>query len=162
MWKQNLSPPNIDDLDPCPSRPSWTEPRKPPPLAPSAWPGRLTAVSVRMDQALLCEQLTPKPPCAAETKTNFSSGCTSGGVGEGSSSFPCDFVSRIQAKGGPGPGICQARILKQFAISFSRGSSETQGYNPGLLQGRQILQRLSNVTCLISKTLNFVFPIITL
>ena len=40
-------------------------------------------------------------------------------------------------------GILQARILEQIAISFSRGSSPTQGLNPGLLHCRQILYYLS-------------------
>ena len=46
------------------------------------------------------------------------------------------------------PGSCvheifQARILEWVAISFSRGSSLTQGSNPGLLHCRQILNQLS-------------------
>ena len=36
-------------------------------------------------------------------------------------------------------GILQARVLEWVAISFSRGSSETQGSNPHLLLGRWIL-----------------------
>ena len=36
-------------------------------------------------------------------------------------------------------GILQARILEWVAISFSRGSSGTQGSNPHLLLGRWIL-----------------------
>ena len=41
-------------------------------------------------------------------------------------------------------GILQARILEWVAISFSRGSSPTQGTNPGLLHCRQILYHLSH------------------
>ena len=36
-------------------------------------------------------------------------------------------------------GILQARILEWVAISFSRGSSLTQGSNPSLLHYRWIL-----------------------
>ena len=48
----------------------------------------------------------------------------------------------------PPPGssvheIFQARILERVAFSFSRGSSPTQGSNPGLLHCRQILNQLS-------------------
>ena len=39
--------------------------------------------------------------------------------------------------------IFQARILEWAAISFSRGSSLTQGSNLGLLYCRQILNQLS-------------------
>ena len=39
--------------------------------------------------------------------------------------------------------IFQARILEWVAISFSRGSSPTQGSSPGLLHCRQILNQLS-------------------
>ena len=35
--------------------------------------------------------------------------------------------------------ISQARILEWVAISYSRGASLTQGWNPSLLLGRQIL-----------------------
>ena len=38
-------------------------------------------------------------------------------------------------------GILQARILEW--VAFSRGSSQTQGLNPGLLHCRQILYQLS-------------------
>ena len=41
-------------------------------------------------------------------------------------------------------GIFQARILEWVAISFSRGSSRTQGPNPGLLHCRQTLYHLSH------------------
>ena len=41
-------------------------------------------------------------------------------------------------------GILQARILELVAIPFSRGSSLTQGLNPGLLHCRQILYCLSH------------------
>ena len=36
-------------------------------------------------------------------------------------------------------GILQARVLEWVAISFSRGSSLTQGLNPGLPHSRQTL-----------------------
>ena len=49
------------------------------------------------------------------------------------------FVT-LQAKR---PGILQARILEWVAFPFSRGSSPTQGLNPGLLHCRQILYQLS-------------------
>ena len=39
--------------------------------------------------------------------------------------------------------ISQARILEWFAISFSRGSSQPKGSNPGLLAWPQILYLLS-------------------
>ena len=39
--------------------------------------------------------------------------------------------------------IFQARILEWVAISFSRGSSQPRGLNPGLLHCRQILYRLN-------------------
>ena len=41
-------------------------------------------------------------------------------------------------------GIFQTRVLEWVAISFSRGSSPTQGSNPGLLHCRQTLYRLSH------------------
>ena len=41
-------------------------------------------------------------------------------------------------------GILQARILKWVAIPFCRGSSPSQGLNPGLPHFRQILYRLSH------------------
>ena len=41
-------------------------------------------------------------------------------------------------------GIPQARILKWVAMSTSRGSSWTQGSNPGLLHCRHILYHLSH------------------
>ena len=41
-------------------------------------------------------------------------------------------------------GILQARILEWVAFPFSRGSSQTQGSNPGLLHFRQILHQLSH------------------
>ena len=41
-------------------------------------------------------------------------------------------------------GILQARILEWVAVSFSRGSSPTQGSNPGLPHCRQILYHLSH------------------
>ena len=41
-------------------------------------------------------------------------------------------------------GILQARILEWVAMPFSRGSSLTQGSNPGLLYWRQILYCLSH------------------
>ena len=41
-------------------------------------------------------------------------------------------------------GILQVRILEWVAISFSRGSSQFQGWNPGLLHCRQILYILSH------------------
>jgi len=40
--------------------------------------------------------------------------------------------------------ILQARILEWVAIPFSRGSSQTQESNPGLLHFRQILYHLSH------------------
>ena len=40
-------------------------------------------------------------------------------------------------------GIIQARILEWVAFSFSRGSFQTQGSNPGLPQCRWILYQLS-------------------
>ena len=40
-------------------------------------------------------------------------------------------------------GVLQATILEWVAIPFSRGSSLTQGSNPGLLHCRQILYHLS-------------------
>ena len=40
-------------------------------------------------------------------------------------------------------GILQARILEWVAVRFSRGSSQTQGLNQGLLHCRQILYQLS-------------------
>ena len=40
-------------------------------------------------------------------------------------------------------GILQARTLALLAIPFFRGSSPTQGSNPGLLHCRQILYHLS-------------------
>ena len=40
-------------------------------------------------------------------------------------------------------GILQERILEWGAICFSRGSSLTQGSNPGLLHCRQIIYHLS-------------------
>ena len=41
-------------------------------------------------------------------------------------------------------GILQARILEWVALPFSRGSSQHQGSNPGLLHYRQILYQLSH------------------
>ena len=41
-------------------------------------------------------------------------------------------------------GILQARILEWVAVLFSRGSSQPQGSNPGLLHCRQILYQLSH------------------
>ena len=41
-------------------------------------------------------------------------------------------------------GILQARILEWVIIAFSRGSSWSQGSNPGLLHFRQILYHLSH------------------
>ena len=41
-------------------------------------------------------------------------------------------------------GIFQARILKWFAFSSFRGSSQPRGSNPGLLNCRQTLYRLSH------------------
>ena len=41
-------------------------------------------------------------------------------------------------------GILQARILKQVAFPFSRGSSQPQGLKPGLLHCRWILYQLSH------------------
>ena len=41
--------------------------------------------------------------------------------------------------------ILQPRILEWVAILFSRGLSLTQGLNPGLPHGRQILYPLSNL-----------------
>ena len=41
-------------------------------------------------------------------------------------------------------GIFQARVLEWIAISFSRGSSRTQGSNPGLPHCRQTLYCLSH------------------
>ena len=46
-------------------------------------------------------------------------------------------------------GIFQARILEWVAIFFYRGSSRTQGWNPGLLHCRQILYQLSHNGALI-------------
>ena len=46
----------------------------------------------------------------------------------------------------PVHGIPQAKILEWVAISFSRGSSQTQGSNPCLLHFRQILYHLSHHT----------------
>ena len=42
-------------------------------------------------------------------------------------------------------GIFQSRILEWVAISFSRGSCLTQGWNPRLLHCRQILNSLSHL-----------------
>ena len=44
-------------------------------------------------------------------------------------------------------GILQARILEWVAIPFSEGTFSTQGSNPGLLPGKQILNRLSYHPC---------------
>ena len=41
-------------------------------------------------------------------------------------------------------GILQSRILEWVAILFSRGSSQTQGWNPGLTHWGQILYQLSH------------------
>ena len=41
-------------------------------------------------------------------------------------------------------GILQARILEWVTISFSRGSSQHRGSNPGLLHWRQTLSPLSH------------------
>ena len=41
-------------------------------------------------------------------------------------------------------GILQARILEWVAFHFSRGIFPTQGSNPGLPHGRQILYQLSH------------------
>ena len=41
-------------------------------------------------------------------------------------------------------GILQARILELVAMSFSSGSSLTQGLNLGLLHCRQVLYRLNH------------------
>ena len=41
-------------------------------------------------------------------------------------------------------GLLQARLLEWVAFPFSRGSSPTQGSNPGLLHCRQILYQLSH------------------
>ena len=41
-------------------------------------------------------------------------------------------------------GILQARILEWVIFPFSRGSSQTQGSNLGLLHCRRILYRLSH------------------
>ena len=46
--------------------------------------------------------------------------------------------------------ILQARILEWVAVPFSRGSSPTQGSNPGLQHCRQILYHLSYQRSLIS------------
>ena len=46
-------------------------------------------------------------------------------------------------------GILQARIQEWIAISFSRGSSPTQGSNPGLLHCRQMLYPLSHHDCTV-------------
>ena len=40
-------------------------------------------------------------------------------------------------------GVLQARILEWAVIPFSRGSSLTQGSNPGLLHCRRILYQLN-------------------
>ena len=41
-------------------------------------------------------------------------------------------------------GILQTRILERVAMPFSRGSSQTQGSNPGLPHCRQILYQLGH------------------
>ena len=41
-------------------------------------------------------------------------------------------------------GFLQARALEWVAFPYSRGSSQTQGLNPGLPHGRQILYHLSH------------------
>ena len=46
--------------------------------------------------------------------------------------------------GSPVPGILQAIVLEWIAISFSRGSSLTQGSNPGLPLCKQTLYHLSH------------------
>ena len=46
--------------------------------------------------------------------------------------------------GSPISGILQARILEWVAVPFSRGSSPTQGSNPGLPNCGQILYPLSH------------------
>ena len=46
--------------------------------------------------------------------------------------------------GSPVHEILQARILEWVAFLFLRGSSQTQGLNPGLLNCRQILYRLGH------------------
>ena len=43
-------------------------------------------------------------------------------------------------------GILQPRILEWVAFPFSRGSSQTQGSNPGLPHCRRILYQLSHKT----------------
>ena len=48
---------------------------------------------------------------------------------------PMDCIAR---------GILQARILKLSSLSFLQGIFPTQGSNPGIPHGRQILYRLSH------------------
>ena len=58
----------------------------------------------------------------------------------------------------PGPsvqGILQARILECIAVPFSRGSSQPQRSNPGLLHCRQILYHLSHQQGLLLVALIF-------
>ena len=45
--------------------------------------------------------------------------------------------------GSPVRGVLQVRILEWAVIPFSRGSSLTQGSNPGLLHCRRILYQLN-------------------
>ena len=52
-------------------------------------------------------------------------------------------------------GIFQLRVLEWVAITFSRGSSPTQGSNPDLLHCRHLLYRLSYKGQLYSKTSHY-------
>ena len=52
-------------------------------------------------------------------------------------------------------GILQARILEWVAISFSRGSSPTQGLNLSLLHCRQILYHVNHQGSLVNLHLSF-------
>ena len=49
-------------------------------------------------------------------------------------------------------GLLQARILKWAAIPFSRGSSPSQGSNPGLPHFRQILYHVSHQGVIVNIT----------
>ena len=67
---------------------------------------------------------------------------------------PCDPME-WSPPGSSVHGILQARILEWVAISFSRGSSPTQGLNLSLLHCRQILYHVNHQASLVNLHLSF-------